>query len=416
VTSNIDPSNSTRKDAASQRLLVPLYIASGVLTIGEGSFLVLISPYLESRGLGAGLIGTVVSVYGIASLATRLPAGIVYRTNRGALLVAGGCAMSALAFASIPLTGNPLLLGGLIGLDGVGFAVATTGALAALMDRRPPGAGAGSVMGWYTGSVGAGYAVAGFVAGVAGDALGLSRAFYLLAGIPLISALLLTAAFRAAPLVADSTVEVGAKAMARLKEFVRAPGLVWLAFLVTLYTNLVGGVLFTFFPIYGLAIGLSLSQIGLLAGIHGTLAAMIRFASGWMFGFISYRGALPVMILVNGAALASLGVEMLFVLVIGWSLIGVSRGVLRVASGALVLDATGVSDSEKGASSAIYLAGLDLGKILGPLIGGATAAAVGLRGTFVVLGVVFPIAYFAITAGVARAARRRRHASDRLPV
>jgi MFS family permease len=82
-------------------------------------------------------------------------------------------------------------------------------------------------------------------------------------------------------------------------------------------------------------------------------------------------------------------------------LIGVSRGVLRVASGALVLDATGVSDSEKGASSAIYLAGLDLGKILGPLIGGATAAAVGLRGTFVVLGVVFPIAYFAVTAGMA---------------
>jgi MFS family permease len=405
VTSNIDPSNSTRGDRASQRQLVPLYIASGVLTIGEGSFLVLISPYLESRGLGAGLIGAVVSVYGIASLVTRLPAGIVYRTERGALLVAGGCVMSALAFASIPLTGNPLILGGLIGLDGMGFAVATTGALAALMDRRPPGAGAGSVMGWYTGSVGAGYAVAGFLAGAAGDALGLSRAFFLLAGIPLISAVFLTAAFRAAPLVVDSSVEVSTKAIGRLKEFVRAPGLVWLAFFVTLYINLVSGVLFTFFPIYGLAIGLSLSQIGLLAGLHGILAASIRFASGWMFGLISYRGALPIMILVSGIALASLGVKVFFVLVIGWALIGLARGVLRVASGALVLDVTGVSDSEKGASSAIYLAGLDLGKILGPLIGGATAALVGLRATFVLLGVVFPIAYFAITAGVTRATR-----------
>jgi MFS family permease len=381
-------------------------VASAVLTLGEGSFLVLISPYLESRGLGAGLIGTVVSVYGIASLATRVPAGLVYRSRRGAALVAGGCVMSAVAFASIPLTGNPVILSGLIGLDGMGFAIATTGALAALMDRRPPGAPAGSVMGWYTGSVGAGYAAAGFMGGLAGDVFGLSRAFLLLAGIPMVSAFLLTAAFRFAPLVtAQSTGDGDGGIAARVREFVRAPGLVWLAFFVTLYINLVSGVLFTFFPIYGLAIGLTLTQIGVLAGIHGTLAAAIRFASGWMFGRISYRGSLPVMVVISGAALVALGAEIFFVLVIGWALIGLARGVLRVASGALVLDVTGTSDSARGASSAIYLAGLDLGKILGPLIGGATAALVGLRGTFVVLGVLFPFAYLAITAAVARRTR-----------
>jgi MFS family permease len=391
--------------AGSQRVLIPLYVASGVLTLGEGSFLVLVSPYLEERGLGAGLIGTVVSVYGVASLITRLPAGVLYRTERGALLIAGGCVMSSLAFALIPLTGDPLVLSALIGLDGMGFAVATTGVLAALMERRPPDSRAGSVMGWYTGGVGAGYAVSGFLGGAAGDALGVSTAILVLAAIPLVAALLLTGAMKFAPLVApaDAAAETVGGPLARIKEFARAPVLVWLAFFVTLYINLISGVLFTFFPIYGLAIGLSLTQIGLLAGIHGAIAAAIRFASGFIFKWISYESALPAMVVLSGIAVVFLGsVEVFVVLVGAWAAIGLARGVLRVASGALVLDATGSSNSQRGASSAIYLAGLDLGKIIGPLIGGASAALVGLRGTFVVLGIAFPVAYMVMTAALAR--------------
>lgn len=397
----------SRGDGA-QRMLIPLYFASAVLTLGEGSFLVLVSPYLEQRGLGAGLIGTVVSVYGIASLLTRLPAGVLYRTEHGALLVTGGCLMSSLAFALIPLTGKPLLLSALIGLDGMGFAVATTGVLAALMERRPPRSQAGSVMGWYTGAVGAGYAVAGFVGGIAGDMLGVPNAIFVLAAIPLVSALLLAGAMRFAPLVAptDPISESSTGPLARMKEFAHAPVLVWLAFCVTLYINLVSGVLFTFFPIHGLAIGLSLTQIGVLAGIHGTTAAAIRFASGLIFSWISYRGALPAMVLLSGMAVVLLGTVEAFVVLAGaWATIGLARGVLRVASGALVLDATGPTYSQRGASSAIYLAGLDLGKIVGPLAGGASAALIGLRGTFVFLGVAFSITYLVMTAALARANR-----------
>ena len=405
MTSGRTATPDSARAAGSQRVLIPLYIASGVLTLGEGSFLVLVSPYLEERGLGAGLIGTVVSVYGVASLITRLPAGVLYRTERGVLLIAGGCVMSSLAFALIPLSGDPLVLSALIGLDGMGFAVATTGVLAALMERRPPDSRAGSVMGWYTGGVGAGYAVSGFLGGAAGDALGVSTAILVLAVIPLVGALLLTGAIKFAPLVApaDAAAETAGSPLARIKEFARAPVLVWLAFFVTLYINLISGVLFTFFPIHGLAIGLSLTQIGLLAGIHGTIAAAIRFASGFIFKWVSYQNALPAMVVLSGIAVVFLGsVEVFVVLAGAWAAIGLARGVLRVASGALVLDATGSSNSQRGASSAIYLAGLDLGKVIGPLIGGASAALVGLRGTFVVLGIAFPVAYMVLTAALAR--------------
>ena len=166
---------------------MPLYIASGILTVGEGSLLVLISPYLDSRGVQAGVIGLVLSSYGVASFICRIPAGAAYRSSRGPWLVAGGCLVMAAAFFLIPTSGNPFIVGGLVALDGMGFAVATTGAMAALMERRPPGSGAGSIMGWYTGSIGAGYAVAGFVAGGLADRIGIERAIAVMALVPLLA-------------------------------------------------------------------------------------------------------------------------------------------------------------------------------------------------------------------------------------
>jgi predicted MFS family arabinose efflux permease len=394
-------STTTRRQPPTRRessRLVPLYVASGILTLGEGGVLVLLSPYLESRGLTEAAIGTVVSVYGIASLVTRLPAGLAYASGWAIPLISGGCLLSALAFMLLPATSNPILLGALVALDGIGFAAATTVVMAGLIERRPAEADAGSVMGWYSGSTGAGYAVSGFVAGSAGDALGIPGAILLLAAVPLAASFLLPAALRAARPLRTAAPEIQSLP-GRIRALMRAPAAVWLAFLVTLYINLVSGVLFTFFPLYGLAIGLSLTQIGLLAGIHGALATTVRFFSGLIFGWISYRGSLPIMVVTSGVAVAALGSVRLFgALVIAWATIGFARGILRVASGALVLDEAAATDSQRGGASAIYLAGLDLGKVLGPLIGGLGAEAAGLPATFVGLGVAFPILYLALAS------------------
>jgi MFS family permease len=85
-----------------------------------------------------------------------------------------------------------------------------------------------------------------------------------------------------------------------------------------------------------------------------------------------------------------------------WATIGLTRGVLRVASGALVMDAAGASDSQRGAASGVYLAGLDLGKLVGPVLGGASVEIVGLRPTFLLIAVAFPLAYLAMSATLAR--------------
>src|SRR5919202_1761164 len=365
--------------AANSRLrgggaLVPLYIASAVLTTGEGSFNLLVPPYMKSQHIAEVLIGTAVSIYGVTSLASRLPAGAIYRTHRAWPLIAGGCALSSLSFVLISQTSNPALLVMWISLDGIGFAVATTANMAALIERRPEGMNAGSVMGWYTGSLGAGYAIAGFLGGAVGDALGPGPAMLVLAIVPLTAGLLLTAVVRATTPVAAEAAAAETRPSSWLHGFRGIAPLVWLAFFVTLYINLVSGVVLTFFPIYGLAIGLTLTQIGVLQGIHGATAAAVRFLSGIFFRFVSYQRTLPVMVLLSGLSVALIGgVKVFLVLGVAWGLLGLTRGLLRVASAALVMDSAGEEDTKRGAASGIYLAGLDLGKVLGPLVGGVGA-------------------------------------------
>jgi MFS family permease len=384
------------------RSLVPLYVASGVLTLGEGSAALLVPPYLHGHGHSAATIGAALTIYGIAALAARVPAGLLYRSHRGPWLVAAGCLMSAVSFAGIPLTGNAAAVSALLALDGVGFSVATTGAMAALIERRPDGASAGSIMGWYTGAIGVGYAAAGFVGGALGDGVGIRDAMLLLAVVPLVAAVLLKLALE--PAGAAGPAARAGSGRARLRDLRRLPALVWLAFLVSLYINLVNGVLSTFFPIYGLAIGLSLTQIGVLNGIHGATAAAVRLASAVVFQRVSYARVLPFMVVLSGLSVAVLPAVTAFVaLAAAWALIGLTRGVLRVASGALVMDHAGGTDGAHGAASGVYLAGLDLGKIAGPAIGGLGASLVGIRTTFAIIAVAFPVAYLLTAAAMARA-------------
>jgi MFS family permease len=349
------------------------------------------------------VIGAVLAVYGLAALGTRVPAGLLYRSRRGPWLVAGGCLMSAVAFACIPLTAHPLAVAALAALDGIGFSLATTGVMAALIERRPPGSSAGSIMGWYTGAFGLGYSAAGFVGGSLADRVGVGGAILGLALVPIVAGVLLKSALVSAATPASGA---GPAGRARLGDLRRLPALVWAAFFVSLYINLVNGVLLTFFPLYGLAIGLSLTQIGALTGIHGATAAAVRLGSGLIFNRISYARVLPLMVVLSGLAVAALPIFTTFAaLAVAWALLGLARGILRVASGALVMDEAGESDRERGAASGVYLAGLDLGKVIGPVVGGASGQLVGLRATFLVVAIAFPLAYLLITAATARRAR-----------
>lgn len=376
--------------------LIGFLIGTGLLTLANGMFNLLVGPAVESRGQTEAMIGVIVATGSLSSLALRIPAGNVFRSGRAIALVSGGTIVAAIGYALLPTVSASPLLAALGALQGAGFAVATTAGMAALMDRRPEEVGAGSLMGWYTGSIGLGYALAGFVGGPLADAIGLRGALAAAAAAALVSGGITAWSIDRLP---RHPAVVGDDAPPP-RGWVRGmPAGVWLGFAIALYINLVNGGMNAFFPLYALGLGLTLSQVGALSGIHAILASTVRFGAGTVLGRISSWRVTMAMVALTGLGVTAVAVPRGFILLVPLvAAIGLARGVLRVVSGAIVMEAAG-SARLGGRASGIYLAGLDLGNAIGPLIGGFVSEIAGLRWSFLVLGVV-PAAIF-IAGGAA---------------
>lgn len=375
-------------------------------TFAAGSLLLLVPPLLQRRGLSEATIGLVVACGGIASLLLRIPAGLAYRPSAAGGVIWAGGLVTAAALLALPEVGSTLVTAALIAVNGAAFAVVSTVAMAAVVEHRPSSVSLGSLMGWFTGSIGAGYSVAAFVAGALGDAIGLAPAIRATAVLPVIAAVLLSLGLhRVGHAGAAEPSEEGTRPRPRPTEWLRSmPAGLWTAFIVALYINLVNGALHAFFPLYGLSIGLTLTQIGLIGGIHGTLASVVRFGADALFARVGYVRLIVGLVATIAVAVALLALPTSVVALASiFAVIGVSRGILRVASGALAVE--GSTGRTHGGASGIYLSGLDLGNVLGPITGGVAAEFLGLRGAFPAIGVSFAVAFGVLAFAVRRRSR-----------
>lgn len=377
-------------------------IASVIFTVGDGSAQLIMSPHLQTRGLEPATIGTMIAGYSVAALLFRFVTGALYRPRTSRNLIVGGCALTLGALLVTAAATDPLILRASIAVNGAGFAIVSTGMLAAVMDMRR-GANAGVAMGVFTGMIGAGYAIANFLGGALADALGTAMTIRLTALLPIAAAVLLVPALSVLQ-ASDQRDERPALPGTRPLWRPRAPKfsrmlsngpLVWLAFLAGLHVNLLSGILSTFFPLYALAVGLTFTQIGALNGISATISSGVRFAAGALFTRVPYRPTMPWMVALGsvGVAMFALPRPTFVLLVVAFAAVGASRGVLRVASAALTMDGARDMDGARGRATGIYMAGLDLGRILAPIAGGIAVEAIGFRGTFLLSAFLVPAIY-----------------------
>ena len=380
-----------------------IFIGTTLTTFGAGSINLLLPPVLVARGMTEATIGIVVAFGGIAAVATRVPAGASYRRSRiVAVMIAASAAMM---FAALVIAGahRTLPTAALSALHGAAFAGMSTVTMAAVVDARPPTVPLPSMMGWFTGSIGAGYSVAAFAAGALGNALGPRTALRLSSILPLLAGLCLTVGLTRV-LDTRRVPRPRERHRDRLASIRHLPSGLVTAFVVGFAINYVTGALNAFFPLYALSIGLSLSQVGVIGGIHGTLASVVRFGADAVLARTALRRVTATLILAIAVAVTTLGFAT-GVIALGaiFAVLGISRGVLRVASGALAVE--GSTASNHGSASGIYLSGLDLGNILGPIVGGFAAQAFGLRMAFPLIGMSLAVAYL---AGVGASHVRRR--------
>jgi predicted MFS family arabinose efflux permease len=382
--------------------------------LAEGALRFLVPINLHGHGLGPSQIGLVLFAFSLASLLSRGIAGGLFRPDRArALVVVAGLA-STLAYLPVPWVEDAAIFTLLMGIDGFGWGIATTALLALVMLRTPPGVSPAVAMGWYIGFQGLAMALATTVGGVLAQTIGVTGAMLGLAVVPVLAAALIAIRLPSVDPAAgaDPAAEAETAAMAVdedgggirpevLRRLGTVPWAVWVAAIVAVYLNVMNGLLQAFFPLLGLAIGLSVAEIGTLSSVRSGVSAVSRFGSGWLTARVGAgRLHVPLLVLSAGTlALLPSGGGYLALLPL-LALNGVSRGLLRVTTSATAMVAT--PPRQAGVAAALMTGGLDVGKMIGPLVGGLTASAVGLDAMFRIV----PLAFLSLYLVLSMLARR----------
>ena len=382
---------------AGRRRLAGIYLSVLLFMAGEGALHVLVSPYLARElQLGPAAIGAVLGVFAGASLIARLPAGAAYTRARSRRLLLAGGGLSTGAFALAPLAGSPVTFAGLMALDGLGWSVVTTTQLAVLVAARPSGMPAAAAMGWYAGFNGVGNTIGAAGGGFAGDRLGFHTSFLVLAAVVALGTALMVGSARGGDAATGSERRGGLRDVGAALG--RMPFAVWIGVLVMVYINFINGVVTTFHPVLALAAGLTLTQIGILATCRSWASSVVRLGSGPVFARVGtatltmpfmVAGAVSVLLLPSVATSFALQIPLFLA-------IGMSRGLLRVTGSAEAFEAVGDGDRDHGLTAALIQSGLDVGKLTGPVIGGAVAELIGLAGMFRLLPLLVLGLYLAL--------------------
>ena len=197
------------------------------------------------------------------------------------------------------------------------------------------------------------------------------------------------------------------------------PVTVWVGVLVMFFINGLNALTNTFQPILALGAGLSLTQIGALSSIRSWASSSSRFGSGPLFSRLDPAGlTLPLVVVGTLATCAIPSVIGSFLLQIPlFVAAGLSRGLLRVTGSADAFESVGDDDRLHGITAALLYGGLDLGKIVLPIVGGVVAGVFGIAAMLRVVPAVLLLLYLALALPARRAMTEgwlRRQARDPL--
>jgi predicted MFS family arabinose efflux permease len=364
------------------KLLVPII----AVTIQSNSASTIVPLYLDHLSIPVAAIGTIISLGPVLALASRLPVGMVYNRARARRLLALAIlAMGVTNFLYSLATGS-LTFAVVQGLNGFAYGAVTTLYMAFYVDSLAPEENRNHAIGYYVGCLAVGYSTGNFFGGLIADHWGYAATFQLGSLLSLISVGLLWAfdgpAASARPAMAEKK-----KPNLTSRESLTAllnPQLCTVV-IVAIFLNLLhqmGGV---FISLYALAVGMSLTQIGLIRAAYAGCNAVTRPISGHVVSKFGHRGlsyfGLPLQALILMLVPLFSGFGPLLIVYVAS---GLMRAIVIVANAVGLVEDIPENRVPRGLASAIYNSAGDLGNILGPAIGGFIAHAAGIASVFVI--------------------------------
>lgn len=364
------------------KLLMPIV----AVTIQSNSASTVIPPFLDHMRMPVALIGTLISLGPIFALAARLPVGMLYNRAHARRLVSLAVLAMGVTNYFYSFAVNSWSFAIVHCLNGFAYSAVTTLYMAFYVDSLAPDENRNHAMGYYVGSLALGYSTGNFFGGLIADHWGYGWTFQLGALLSLISVGLLWL-LHGPQGTGVSTAKAKESAKLTSKDSLKAllePELATVV-LVALFLNLLhqmGGV---FISLYGLAVGMSLTQIGIIRAAYAGCNAMTRPISGHVVNKVGHKGlsylGLPLqsLILMLVPHFTGFGTIMLVYVASGFM-----RAIVIVANAVGLVQEVPESKVRRGLASGVYNAAGDLGNILGPSIGGLIAHATGIASVFVV--------------------------------
>jgi DHA1 family multidrug resistance protein-like MFS transporter len=364
------------------KLLVPII----AVTIQSNSASTVIPPYLDHMRIPVALIGSLISLGPIFALMARLPIGMLYSRSHARSLLSLAILAMGLTNYCYSFAASSLSFALVHCLNGFAYSAVTTLYMAFYVDSLAPDENRNHAIGYYVGCLAMGYSTGNFFGGLIADHWGYSWTFQLGALLSFVAVALLW--FLHGP-SSDAPVPGKAKEVGKLsvRESARAllePELATVV-LVALFLNLLhqmGGV---FISLYGLAVGMSLTQIGIIRAAYAGCNAVTRPISGHVVNKFGHKGLsyfglpLQTMILMLVPLFTSFGA-----IIVVYVASGFMRAIVIVANAVGLVQDVPETKVRRGLASGVYNAAGDVGNILGPSIGGFIAQATGIASVFVV--------------------------------
>ncbi len=337
--------------------------------------------YATSLGASLGLLGVITSMLGLGRLLSALPIGMLSdRINRKSVLV-GGMLMfgvAFVAFAASPSAGwlvVPRLLQAVAMVATFPLGVAYIGDVVESRDR-------GAAIGVYTAAMGSGFAVGPLIGSWVGANVGYPAAY--LAGALIAVA---GAAFGALRLIntkssgGRSSIGTSLIDVRALRTLGRHPAMLMACVANIAMTLSMTGAIFTYFPVYARAAGISTVTIGSVFAWRSIASASGRIPMGSLSTRLPVRWTLPGVLLLEAAIDVTIAhttsASALTALLI---LEGIGFGIFLVSGQSGVAAASG-ADNRGAAVGMFWMAG-SVGELFGPLVLGAIAQTLGVIAVF----------------------------------